>query len=69
MPKKVKETALALPAMVERRIYIVRNHRVMLDSDLADLYEVPTKSFNQAVKRHQERFPADFMLRLTTKET
>ena len=55
--------------MVERRIYIVRNHRVMLDSDLADLYEVPTKSFNQAVKRNQERFPADFMLRLTTKET
>jgi len=49
-------------------IYIVRNHRVMLDSDLAELYGVPTRVFNQAVKRNKERFPADFMFQLTDGE-
>ena len=53
---------------VERRIYTVRNQRVMLDSDLAELYEVPTGTFNQAVKRNLERFPKDFMMRLTTRD-
>ncbi len=53
---------------VVSRIYIVRNHRVMLDSDLAELYGVPTRVFNQAVKRNKERFPADFMFQLTDGE-
>lgn len=69
MAKKSKTALLALPVgMVERRIHIVRKQRVMLDSDLAELYEVATKAFNQAVGRNLDRFPADFMIRLTAEE-
>ena len=53
---------------VERRILLVRGHRVMLDSDLAELYGVQTKVLNQAVRRNIERFPGDFMFRLTREE-
>ena len=53
---------------IQNRIYEVRGERVMLDFDLAELYEVPTKALNQAVKRNVERFPADFMFRLTLPE-
>ena len=53
---------------IENLIRVVRGKRVMLDSDLAMLYAVPTKSLNQAVKRNAERFPADFMFRLTEDE-
>ncbi|HEY5408870.1 MAG TPA: ORF6N domain-containing protein [Ginsengibacter sp.] len=51
-----------------RKIYIVREQKVMLDFDLADLYEVETKVLNQAVKRNIDRFPEDFMFRFTSKE-
>lgn len=54
--------------MIERRIYIIRGVRVMLNSDLAELYGVATKVFNQAVKRNLDRFPDDFMFKLTEKE-
>jgi len=50
------------------RIRLLRGQKVMLDSDLAELYEVPTKRFNEQVKRNGERFPADFMFRLTEEE-
>jgi ORF6N domain len=53
---------------IATRIHQVRGLRVMLDSDLAALYEVPTKRFNEAVKRNIERFPADFMFQLTQLE-
>ena len=53
---------------VANRIRIIRGHRVMLDSDLAELYGVLTKALNQAVKRNIERFPADFMFQLTVEE-
>ena len=53
---------------IERRIYLIRNHRVMLDSDLATLYEVGTGALNRAVKRNAIRFPPDFMFRLTLDE-
>lgn len=53
---------------IEKQILTVRGQRVMLDSDLAALYRVPTKVLNQAVKRNPERFPADFMFRLTKEE-
>jgi hypothetical protein len=53
---------------VEQAIYIIRGEKVMLDRDLAELYEVPTKALNQAVRRNSERFPADFMFQLTAKE-
>jgi ORF6N domain len=54
--------------VIERRIYLIRGHKVMLDSDLADLYQVETKALNQAVKRNQDRFPQDFMFRLGPEE-
>lgn len=50
------------------RIHLVRGQRVMLDSDLAELYGVATKVFNQAIKRNSDRFPADFMFQLTADE-
>jgi len=53
---------------LQNRIYEIRGHRVMLDFDLASLYEVPTKALNQAVKRNSKRFPNDFMFRLTLTE-
>ncbi len=54
--------------MIDRRICLIRDQKVMLDSDLAELYQVPTKVFNQAVKRHVDRFPQDFMFHLTNEE-
>lgn len=50
------------------RIYLIRNQKVMLDSDLAELYEVETRVVNQAVKRNINRFPEDFMFQLTKDE-
>lgn len=58
-----------LSEQVERNILLIRGHRVMLDTDLATLYRVPTKVLNQAVKRNATRFPADFMFQLTNEET
>ena len=49
-------------------IYVIRDQKVMLDSDLADLYEVKTKVLNQAIKRNIARFPQDFMFQLTSEE-
>jgi len=61
--------ALTIPAeRIEKSIIIIRDERVMLDSDLANLYEVSTKVLNQAVSRNRDRFPEDFMFRLTRKE-
>ena len=53
---------------IQNRIYELRGQRVMLDKDLAALYEVPTKSLNLSVKRNIERFPDDFMFQLTKGE-
>ena len=53
---------------IQSRIYELRGERVMLDRDLAALYEVPTKVFNQAVKRNIKRFPPDFMFQITKEE-
>lgn len=53
---------------IQNRIYEIRGERVMLDFDLAQLYEVETKALNQAVKRNLKRFPDDFMFRLTGAE-
>ena len=49
-------------------IFIIRNQRVMIDRDLAKLYGVPTYRLNEAVKRHINRFPLDFMFRITKQE-
>src|SRR5262245_54523284 len=53
---------------VEHAIRTFRSYRVLLDSDLAELYEVDVKVLNQAVKRNRERFPEDFMFQLTGRE-
>jgi len=53
---------------IQNRIYEVRGERVMLDRDLADLYESETKALNLAVKRNTKRFPKDFMFQLTKEE-
>lgn len=53
---------------IERKIYLLRGQKVMLDKDLADLYGVETKALIQAVKRNIDRFPADFMFRLNRRE-
>ena len=54
--------------LIERRIYLIRGQKVMLDSDLAEIYGVPTFRLNEAVKRNRKRFPADFMLQLNREE-
>jgi hypothetical protein len=59
----------ALTVQVERRIYLIRGEKVMLDADLASLYGVETKVLNRAVKRNKDRFPTDFMFQLTRDET
>lgn len=53
---------------IDQTILLIRRHRVMLDTDLAKLYGVPTKVLNQAVRRNVTRFPADFMFQLTGEE-
>jgi hypothetical protein len=53
---------------IEKAILLIRGRNVMLDKDLAKLYDVPTKVLNQAVKRNAGRFPADFMFQLTMEE-
>jgi hypothetical protein len=56
------------PDSLSGHIYIIRGHRVLLDSDLARMYGVPTKRFNEAFKRNAPRFPADFAFQLTARE-
>lgn len=53
---------------IESRIFVIRGQKVMLDADLAELYGVETKAFNQAVKRNADRFPEDFTFQLTPEE-
>jgi hypothetical protein len=54
--------------VIQQRIYEIRGQKVMLDFDLAELYQVETKRLNEQVKRNIERFPEDFMFRLTPEE-
>jgi len=54
--------------LIQESIYEVRGQKIMLDRDLAKLYEVPVKSLNLAVKRNADRFPPDFMFKLTKEE-
>jgi len=68
-PRKPADKLLVPAEVIERRIFLIRGQKVMLDSHLAELYQVPTKVFNQAVKRNLDRFPEDFMFRLTSEES
>ena len=65
---KVSHPSLIPVERVASRIYLIRNQKVMLDFDLAELSGVPTKAFNQAVTRNAARFPEDFMFRLSRAE-
>ncbi len=56
------------PALIEHQIHLIRGQKVMLDFELAALYEVPTKRFNEAFKRNRNRFPQDFAFLLTDQE-
>jgi len=66
--KEVKMPRSISLEKVENRIFQIRGKKVMIDSDLAELYGVATKALNQATKRNKERFPIDFMFRLTKPE-
>ncbi len=68
MPKKSTKSKSSTQT-VENRILIIRGQNVILDRDLAGLYGVTTKAFNQAVKRNEDRFPKDFMFQLTSEES
>jgi phage regulator Rha-like protein len=61
-------SALVSRKQIEQTILLIRGHKVMLDTDLAELYGVSTKVLNQAVKRNNDRFPKDFIFRLTKRE-
>ena len=54
--------------VIINKIYLIRGQKVMLDRDLAELYQVETRTMNQAVKRHVSRFPEDFMFQMTKEE-
>ncbi len=69
LKSQIVTSKVGVPAeRVERRILSIRGHKVMLDFDLAALYEVETKSLNLSVRRNLERFPEDFMFQLTQDE-
>jgi hypothetical protein len=64
----MSNTDLISSERIEKVIYLIRSEKVMLDRDLALLYEVETKVLNRAVKRNLQRFPSDFMFQLTAEE-
>jgi len=68
LKKKTARQELVPVEIIERRILLIRGHKVMLDSHLAELYQVPTFRLNEAVKRNRKRFPADFMFQLTKEQ-
>lgn len=59
---------LPIAGPISERFFVIRGHKVILDSDLAALYGVPTKRLNEQVRRHPERFPPDFMFLLSSGE-
>ena len=65
---KNKQTAIISDEQVISKIYLIRGKKVMLDRDLAGLYQVETRVLNQAVQRNIDRFPKDFMFQLSEKE-
>ena len=68
--KKLTTTSLTVSVqLIERRIYLIRGQKVMVDFDLAELYGVTTSRLNEQVTRNRKRFPEDFMFRLTREES
>src|SRR5271170_4044803 len=67
--KSSAQRAIVPSTLISSKIYVIRATRVMLDADLAALYGVSTSHLNRAVLRNHERFPPDFMLRVSARET
>ena len=67
--KEKQETSLTVIEGIEERIYLIRGQKVMLDSDLAEVYQVETRRLKEQVRRNIHRFPEDFMFELTLEET
>ena len=67
MKKQTNEVTIPTETLMNK-IYVIRGVKVMLDTDLAELYGVETKVLNQSVKRNSKRFPEDFMFQLSTPE-
>lgn len=65
---RVENSIIIVDEVVMNKIYIVRGQKVMLDKDLAELYQIETKNLKRQVKRNIERFSDDFMIELTAKE-
>jgi ORF6N domain len=65
---KKDEKSSVIFEVIEKKILILRGKKIMLDRDLAELYKVPTRTLNQAVKRNADRFPEDFMFSLSKEE-
>jgi predicted XRE-type DNA-binding protein len=63
-----KKNELLIQERITKAIYVIRGQKVMIDSELAEMYEVETKALNQAVKRNISRFPEDFMFQLSLEE-
>jgi len=61
----MNDDSVIIDERVINKIYLIRNEKVMLDSDLAELYGVETRRLNEQVKRNKERFPEDFIFQLT----
>ena len=68
LTKLVGKSLAVSVQLIERRIYLIRGQKVMIDVDLAELYGVPTKRLNERVRRNSQRFPEDFMFQLTKSE-
>jgi hypothetical protein len=68
VPSMAERKSIVPVERIEKRIYFIRGQKVMLDSDLAELYGVTTGALNQAVKRNRDRFPLDFRFELTVEE-
>ena len=66
--KLSKSVNIVSPEIIESKILLIRGYKVMLDRDLAILYDVETKTLNQAVKRNRNRFPVEFMFQLSRQE-
>ena len=68
MAKTIKSSIVVADEVIMNKIYVVREQKVMIDRDLAELYQVETKRLKEAVRRNPKRFPKDFMFEMNKKE-
>ena len=69
IPVEKSDRVLVPIEIIENKIFLIRGQKIMLDGDLAQLYQVQTKALNQAINRNIDRFPDDFMFKLTIEES